>query len=86
MTCEIEGEGRLAASVGAVDVGAVHLGGAPEISAKCAEISPVVRRLAYSERLREARKAVRAWDAANYKGWQRFFLVPGGHIREPATA
>ena len=23
---------------------------------------------------------MRAWDAANYKGWQRFFLVPGGHI------
>ena len=28
MTCEIEREGRLAASVGAVDVGAIHLGGA----------------------------------------------------------
>ena len=40
----------------------------------------IVKPLAYSERLREARKAVRAWDDANYKGWQRFFLVPGGHI------
>ena len=40
----------------------------------------IVKPLAYSERLREARKAVRAWDDAHYKGWQRFFLVPGGHI------
>ncbi len=40
----------------------------------------IVKPLAYSERLREARKAVRAWDLANYKGWQRFFMVPGGHI------
>jgi hypothetical protein len=29
---------------------------------------------------REAHAAVRAWDEANYKGWQRFFLVPDGHI------
>ena len=25
-------------------------------------------------------QATRDHDAANYKGWQRFFLVPGGHI------
>lgn len=27
-----------------------------------------------------ARTTMRAWDDANYKGWQRFFLVPDGHI------
>ena len=37
MICEIEREGRLAASVGAVDVGAIHLGGAE------AAVTPAIR-------------------------------------------
>ncbi|AXH46915.1 hypothetical protein I5G67_gp079 [Mycobacterium phage Aminay] len=29
---------------------------------------------------RAARDEASAWDAANYRGWPRFFLVPDGHI------
>ncbi|ASR86368.1 hypothetical protein SEA_AMOHNITION_88 [Mycobacterium phage Amohnition] len=32
------------------------------------------------EARRAAGEAIRVHEAANYKGWLRFFLVPGGHI------
>ena len=78
MTCEIEREGRLGASVGAVDVGAIHLGGAE------AAVTPAIRHgRSTSESLRLAGALVvvfAVWFglSAGYTQMEAFTMVRTG--------